>query len=227
MYAGAVLKSPTDFSNYEDWEKYVLDTVAPDEVASTLAFGRTRRFLRFYELREQVFPAEFTEELERLQTLSGPERTAELGILNGRIFAHMTSFLMEAAAAVDDTVAKETPRQEAERLLEYIGKTNPWFALWLAFKSRPIGSDARTWIEYAGQMLKDSSPNDLEFALLMPQLGELLHQFRDSNRPLPKLYFQRIWFLHFYRSEKSTERNLQARAIVQGLLEAIESCTYA
>ena len=227
MFAGTELKSPTDFSNHEDWAKYVLDTVAPDEVAHTLEFGRTQRFRRFYELREQAFPAEFAWELERLQTLPGTERTAGLVVLNGRIFAHMTSFLMESAPADDDTVVKETPRQEAERLLDYVGETNPWFALWLAFRARPIESDAPTWSEYAAQMLGNSSPNDFEFALLMPQLGELLHQFRDSNRPLPRLYFQRIWFLHYYRTNKSAERNLQARALVQGLLEAIGSCTFA
>jgi hypothetical protein len=104
MLASPEIKSPNDFSNHEDWEQYVLETVAAEQVAYALEFGRTRRFLRFYELRDKQFPDEFTDEVGRLQVLDDPERTDGLRTLNGRIFADMTSFLMEAACAEHDVV---------------------------------------------------------------------------------------------------------------------------
>jgi hypothetical protein len=55
-------------------------------------------------------------------------------------------------------------------------------------------------------------------------LGKFLALFRDRNLALPPLYFERISFLHHLRGP---ERNLQARAVVQGLLEVIASCASA
>jgi len=46
----------------------------------------------------------------------------------------------------------------------------------------------------------------------------LLTHYRDNNLPLPPLAYERIWFLNWLRGP---ERNLQARAVVQGLIEAI------
>ena len=109
MLASPEIKSPNDFSNHEDWEQYVLETIAAEQVAYALEFGRTRRFLRFYELRDKQFPDEFTDEVGRLQVLDDPERTDGLRTLNGRIFADMTSFLMEAACAEHDVVIDEPP----------------------------------------------------------------------------------------------------------------------
>jgi hypothetical protein len=85
-------------------------------------------------------------------------------------------------------------------------------------------SGAPGWEDYVYQTLGATSGSEVEFTLLMSQLGQLLYQYRDGNRALPHLYFQRIWFLHYYRTP---DRNLQARAIVQGLLEEIDSCTFA
>jgi hypothetical protein len=227
MLASPELKSPNDFNNHEAWEQYVLETVAPEQVAYALEFGRTRRFLRFYELRDKQFPVEFTSEVGRLQVLDDPERTDGLRILNGRIFADMTSFLMEAASPEHDVVVDEPPCQEIERLLVYIGRTNPWFALWIAYKNRPAEACALAWGDCVRQTLTTAPEDDVVFALLMSQLGELLHLFRDNDCALPRLFFQRIWFLHYYRSDRSGERNIQARALVQGLLEAIDSCAFA
>ena len=52
----------------------------------------------------------------------------------------------------------------------------------------------------------------------------MLVLFRDRNLALPPLSFERIAFLHHLRGP---ERNLQARAVVQGLLEVIASCASA
>jgi hypothetical protein len=190
-----------------------------------LAFGRTKLFLSFFEARKQSFPSELKHELDRLQKLSDPERTQTLEALNGRIFARMNQLLIEAAPPDDDTVVVESPRQELQRLLDYIGRTSPAFALWIAYKGLASrASAALGWEDYVYQALGATSGNEVEFTLLMSQLGELLYQYRDNNRMLPHLYFQRIWFLHHYRT---ADRNLQARALVQGLLEEIYSCTFA
>ena len=227
MLAIHELKSPIDFSNHEDWEQYVLETVAAEEVAYALELGRTRRFLRFYELRDKKFPMKFTNELDRVQSLAEPDRTEQLRILNGKIFVEMTEFLMEAAPDQNTVVIEESPCQEIQRLLDYIGKTNPWFALWVAYRDRPTELSDLAWDDCVRQALKEGPDCDVEFALLMSQLGELLHLYRNNNRALPRLFFQRIWFLHFYRSNRNAERNIQARSLVQGLLEAVDSCAFA
>jgi hypothetical protein len=227
MLAIHEVKSPIDFSNHEDWEQYVLETVAAEEVAHELEFGRTRRFIRFYELRNKQFPVKFASELGRLETLTDPDRTDQLRTLNGRIFADMTDFLMEAAPEQNSIVIDESPCQEIEILLNYIGKTNPWFALWVTYKNRPDELGELSWEDCVRQTLTDASEYDIEFALLMSQLGELLYLFRGNQRALPRLSFQRIWFLHYYRSDRSAERNIQARSLVQGLLEEMDSCAFA
>jgi hypothetical protein len=227
MLAIHELKSATDFSSHEDWEQYVLETVAAEGVAHALELGRTHRFIRFYELRKNQFPAEFASELDSLKNLTEPNRTDQLHTLNGRIFADMTKFLMEAASEEEHVVIEESPCQEIERLLDYIGRTNPWFAMWVAYNNRPSELGELAWTECIRQTLTESSDYDIEFALLMAQLGELLHLFRDKDRSLPSLYFQRIWFLHYYRRRKSAERNILARSLVQGLLEEADSCAFA
>lgn len=221
----SAFKSSTDFPSIEDWREHVKVTVAHEAEAYTLAFGRTTLFRRFYELRNRVFPSAFQRELDRVSVLEDPERTKTLEALNGRIFADMISFLKEAVPLESESVIDETPREEVQRLLEYIGRTNPAFAVWVEYKSRSgANADATGWKDYVHQLLAGASDTNVEFTLLMSQLGELLHRYRDSNRALPHLHFQRIWFLHYIRT---ADRNLQARAIVQGLLEAVDSCTFA
>ena len=65
---------------------------------------------------------------------------------------------------------------------------------------------------------------EAEYEVLTGQLGHLLAHYRDNNRPLPPLSFERIWFLNWLRG---AERNLQARAIVQELIEAMKPCASA
>ena len=81
------LKSPTDFADSKDWRAYIRETVPPDEVNYTLALGRTTLFIRFYEGRGLSFPDVFRAELNRIEDIREPERTALLEALNGRIFA--------------------------------------------------------------------------------------------------------------------------------------------
>jgi hypothetical protein len=182
-------------------------------------------FLRFYELRKQPFPAEFTVEFDRLNHLPDPAKTDALEALNGRIFAHMIQFLAEAAPQGSGTIIETSPRETVTELLDYIGKKNPWFALWVHYSNQESGlSNASTWQEYVRQEIPSAGEQEIQFTLLMGQMGRLLDHFRNRNLALPPHYFQRIWFLHNIRG---AERNPQARALVQGLLEAMESCTSA
>ena len=101
----------------------------------------------------------------------------------------------------------------------------PSFALWTHYsKFIQQQPDAPCWEEYVANECKDGAEGEIEFTLLMGDLGKLLALFRDRNLALPPLYFERISFLHHLRGP---ERNLQARAVVQGLLEVIASCASA
>lgn len=218
-------KCPADFSGPVEWRAYVAETFPPEERKYALVSGRTTMFLRFYELRKQPFPAKFNLELERLSHLPGPAKTDALEALNGRVFAHMIQFLAEAAPQGSGTIIEASPRETVTELIEYIGKKNPWFALWVRYSNQESGlNSAGNWEEYVQQELNAAPQNEIEFALLMGQMGRLLDHFRNRNLALPPHYFQRIWFLHNIRG---AERNPQARALVQGLLEAMSSCTSA
>jgi hypothetical protein len=223
------LKLPTDFSDPKDWRAYVRATVPPDHVDYALAFGRTTLFIRFYEMRGQDLPEQFREELNRIEGLGNPQRTQALEALNGRILAAMTQLLFIAAQTeipeIGESAVATSPRDEIEELLDHLGNKNTWFALWVDYTRRIEGCpDVLSWVEFVHQALKTTTSDDAEFTLLMGQLGKLLLHYRDRNRALPPLYFERISFLHHLRG---AERNLQACAVVQGLVEAMGSCASA
>ncbi|MGA7829799.1 MAG: hypothetical protein WCA21_02430 [Terracidiphilus sp.] len=223
------LKSPTDFSDPKDWRAYIRETVPPNEVDYTLAFGRTTLFIRFYEGRGLSFPDEFRTELNRIKDIREPERTALLEALNGRIFAAMTQFLLGTSeAANSETVASAeltSLRETVEHLLDYLTKKNPSFALWTHYtKQIRQTPDAPTWEEFVAKEFSGADDPEVEFTLLMGQLGKILVIFRDRNLVLPALHLERIQFLHHLRGP---ERNQQARAIVQDLLEVIAPCASA
>jgi hypothetical protein len=218
------LKLPTDFSDPKDWRAYVRATVPPEDVEFTLAYGRTALFLRFYEVRGEGFPEGFRAELTRIGGLSDPMRTESLVTLNNRILAATTQLLVTppASSAFDEA---GTPRGLIDNLLDNLARKNPCFALWTHYsqfvQQQP---DAPCWEDYAANESRGGVEGEIEFTLLMGDLGKLLALFRDRNLALPPLYFERISFLHHLRGP---ERNLQARAVVQGLLEVIASCASA
>jgi hypothetical protein len=223
------LKSPTDFADPKDWREYIRETVPPNEVDYTLAFGRTTLFIRFYEGRKLSFPVEFRTELNRIKDIREPERTALLEALNGRIFAAMTQLLLgtsEAANSATGAIVEPTsPRETVENLLDYLAKKNASFALWTHYsKQIQQTPDATTWEEFVEKEFNGADDPEVEFTLLMGQLGKILVIFRDRNLILPALYLERIQFLHHLRGP---ERNQQARAIVQDLLEVIAPCASA
>jgi hypothetical protein len=198
--------------------------VPPEDVDFTLAYGRTALFLRFYEVRGERLPEEFRAELTRIDGLSDPARTESLVTLNDRILAAMTQLLVTspASSAFDEA---GTPRELIGNLLDNLARNNPCFALWTHYsKFVQQQPDAPCWEEYVANECKDGADGEIEFTLLMGDLGKLLAFFRNRNLALPPHYFERISFLHRLRGP---ERNLQARAVVQGLLEVIASCASA
>jgi len=218
------LKMPTDFCDPKEWRAYVRATVPPEDVDFTLAYGRTMLFLRFYEVRGERFPGEFRAELTRIDGLSDPARTESLVALNDRILAAMTRLLVTPPASSAGNEA-ETPRELIDNLLGNLARKNPGIALWTHYskliQKRPY---APCWEDYVASECKDGAEDEIEFTLLMGDLGKLLALFRDSDLALPPLCFERIAFLHHLRGP---ERYLQARAVVQGLLEVIASCASA
>lgn len=223
------LKVPTDFADPKEWRAYIRQTVPPEEVEYTLAFGRTTLFIRFYETRGQMLPEEFSSELNRIQGLSDPERTALLVALNGRIFAAMTQLFLASAGGTNPATgagfASNCSRDDLDNLLDYLAKKNPNFAIWCHYtKQVQQEPDAPSWEEFVAEEFCGEAEDEIEFTLLMGQLGKLVVLFRDRNLVLPPFISERIWFLHHLRG---AERNLQTRAVVQGLVEEVQSCASA
>jgi hypothetical protein len=223
------LKSPTDFADPKDWRAYIRETVPPNEVEYTLAFGRTTLFIRFYEGRGLSFPDEFRAELNRIKDIREPERTTLLEALNGRVLAAMTQLLLGTSeAANSETVGSAeptSPRETVEHLLDYLAKKNASFALWTHYtKHIQQTPDATTWEEFVAKEFNGADDPEAEFTLLMGQLGKILVIFRDRNLVSPALHLERIHFLHHLHGP---ERNQQARAIVQDLVEVIAPCASA
>lgn len=223
------LKSPTDFAHPHEWREYVRQTVSPDEVGYTLAFGRTIMFARFYEARNQPFPDRFLSELAAIGQLHDPERTEALEALNDRIFADITRFLLAAAGPeVSERIETDTrisPRELIDELAAYLAKENPFYALWVRYTSpvsEPNGGLA--WEEFVAQELGGGTREEIEFVLLVGQLAKLLTYFRERNLALPPHFSGRVWFLHYL---PGAERNAHTRALIQELTEATGSCTCA
>jgi hypothetical protein len=222
-------KLPIDFAGPEEWKEYVRREVSEEEVPYALAFGRTSMFVRFYETRNQPFPDRFRNELGDIIQLRDPVRTEALEKLNGRIFADMTQCLFVAAQPVNSgdggSVAPGSPRELVGDLLDYLAKENPYFLLWAGYMKQVEQGDNRvSWEQFVANEFAAATGQDVEFAVLTGQLGKLLRHFRDREIALPPHSFERIWFLHHL---SRAERNVQTRAVVQGLTEAMESCGFA
>jgi hypothetical protein len=222
-------KSPTDFAHPDEWRQYVRQTVSSGEVGYALAFGRTIMFARFYEARNQPFPDRFLSEMAAIGQLHDPERTEALEALNERIFADMTQFLLAAARPeVSERVEIATPVSPCElidELAAYLTKENPYYALWIRYTSPVSEPNSKlAWEEFVAQQLGDGTNEEIEFALLVGQLGKLLTYFQRRSLALPPHFSGRVWFLHYL---PAAERIAHARALVQELAEATESCTCA
>jgi hypothetical protein len=218
----------TDFDNQDEWISYVRDFVPVVEREYVLACGRTELFKSFYEVRRQEFPAEYTQELERIQMLSEPYRTDSLEHLNERIFAGLTELLFQKPQPKEfesAALAPVSPKEQVEELLNHLAEKNPYFALWVDYKrGLAENSDTNDWDIYLWQELGSEGEDDIAFTKAMADLDKLLLYYRDRNVPLPRYFFERTWFLHYLRGP---ERMLQTRAVLNTLATETGECTSA
>lgn len=222
------LKSPGDFSNNALWRAYVRQNVAQADVDYVLARGRITLFVKFYEARKQPFPDNFATELLVIELLPEPERTARLEVLNNHVMADMGQFLFTAAPPKpgrSESIFPTTPSEIVEDLLAHLRKRNPYFAIWARYRENiEHAEDALAWEEFAARELGQDFGGELTFTLRMAELGKLLQRYRDGGLALPPRAYYQICLLHNVRGK---ERNLQARVLVQQLLEAMTSCASA
>jgi hypothetical protein len=218
----------TDFDNQDEWISYVRDFVPVVEREYVLACGRTELFKSFYEVWRHEFPAEYTQELGRIQPLSEPYRTDSLERLNERIFAGLTELLFQKPQPKEfesAALAPVSPKQQVQELLNHLAEKNPYFALWVDYK-RGLAekSDTNDWDIYLWQELGPEDEDDIAFTKAMADLDKLLLYYRDRNVPLPRYFFERAWFLHYLRGP---ERMLQTRAVLNTLATETGECTSA
>ena len=219
------LKSPTDFEDIREWRSYVRANASAEATDYILARGRTALYLRFYSLRNHAVPEPFLEQLRQLDERNNRENAIELEALNARIFADMTKFLfaqLPQQFTETESVVPTTPAEIAQELLEHLEQANPFFAIWTRYERHGQHANcALSWHEFAARETSSSTKEDLEFTLLMGQLGPLLQHYAGRNHLLPPRTRYAIWFLHYV---EHPVRNAQARALLATLLEALESC---
>jgi hypothetical protein len=221
-------KSPSEFGSHDDWLAHVRNKISPAEQSYALAIGRMELFRRFYRMQGLPFPTQFAEELGRTQTLLDPERTVALETLNDLIFRSLTMHLFNrtrSATSIDDLETPPSPRKRIKELLSHLAQKNPYFALWAVYK-RGVSdrSVAEEWDDFVVQELGPRCAEEIDFTRSMVELDRLLTFFHDDNLPLPRLAFERIWFLHYLRGP---ERIAQTRAVLGMLMAELEACTSA
>ena len=87
--------------------------------------------------RDFRFPAQFAKELERIEMLHDPERTAALEALNDEMFRSLTRTSVRSGRpriSEDDALRPASPREQIRELLSHLAQNNPYFALWVAYK---------------------------------------------------------------------------------------------
>jgi hypothetical protein len=151
-----------------------------------------------------------------------------LEALNDLIFRSLTMHLFNRArstTSIDDRKTPASPRKEIEELFSHLAQKNPYFALWTVYK-RGVSdrSVAEEWDDYLAQELGPHRAEEIDFTRSMVELDRLLTLFHDDNLPLPRLAYERIWFLHYLRGP---ERMAQTRAVLGTLTAELGACTSA
>jgi hypothetical protein len=219
---------PSDFGSHDDWLLHVSREIPVTEQPYALAFGRIDLFRSFYRMRGLPFPISVVQEFERIEMLQEPERTAALEALNDEVLRNLTVHLFNQAqsnAPESDSRTLPSPREQIQELRNHLAQQNPYFGLWVVYKrdvkNHPV---AEEWSEYLLQELGARSAEEIAFADAMVELEKLLSLFHDGNCVLPRLSFERIWFLH---SLRGPERMLQTRAVLGMLTSELTACTSA
>jgi hypothetical protein len=221
-------KTPSDFGSHDDWLTHVRSEIPVPEQPHALAVGRMDLFRSFYRIQGLPFPTQFAEEARRTVTMQDPERTAALEALNDLIFKSLTVYLFNRAqspTSIDEWWTPASPRRQIEELFSHLAQKNPYFALWTVYKrgvsDRPV---AEKWDDYLAQELGQHCAEEIDFTGSMVELDRLLTLFHDDNLPLPRLAFERIWFLHNLRG---LDRMAQTRAVLSTLMAELGACTSA
>jgi hypothetical protein len=220
--------TPANFGNHDEWLAFVRSEIPASEQPHELAIGRTQLFRSFYRVRQLEFPRQFAEQLERIDKLDDPGRTAALEALNDTIFRSMTKHLFEVArptTAGNEAQAPASPQAQIDQLLSHLARRNPYFARWTEYKKGVADHEiVEKWDEYPLQTLGAESADEVAFAHAMVELDKLLGIFCDRNLALPSLGFEHIWFLHHLRGP---ERMAQTRAVLGMLTAELAPCTSA
>jgi hypothetical protein len=219
-------KTPSEFGSHDDWLTYVRTEIPLMEQPYALAVGRMDLFRSFYRMLGLPFPAQFAEDTRRTETMQDPERTVVLQNLNDLIFKSLTMHLFnraQPATPIDDFETPPSPRRQIRELLSHLVQKNPYFALWSGYKSGVSNrSVADEWDDYLAQELGPQCAEEIDFTRSMVELDRLLTLFHDDNLPLPRLAFERIWFLHYLRGP---ERMAQTHAVLGTLTAELGACT--
>ena len=221
-------KTPSDFTSHDDWLSYVRREIAVSDQPYALAFGRVELFRSFYGMQGHEFPAPSATELERIDGMHEPERTAALDTLNKSILANLTQLLADQSPpslSASDPLALRCSHEQIHHLRSHLALKNPYFALWTVYTNdeRELLT-AEDWHQFLLQQLGTECTEEIAFAHAMVELEKLLSLFHDGNRVLPGLSFERIWFLH---SLRGPERMLQTRAVLGMLTVELSACTSA
>ena len=223
-----IRRTPSDFECHDDWLTHVRSEIPRPEQPYALAVGRMDLFRSFYRFQGLPFPTQFAEEARRTVTMQDPERTAALEALNNQIFKSLTVYLFSRAQSPTSIYEWQTPaspRRQIEDLSRHLVQKNPYFALWSGYKSGVSDrSVAEKWDDYLAQELGPHRAEEIDFTRSMVELDRLLTLFHDDNLPLPRLAFERIWFLHYLRGP---ERMAQTRAVLGTLMAELGACTSA
>jgi hypothetical protein len=192
-----------------------------------LALGRIDLFRSFYRMQGHPFPAQFSEEFERIEMLHDPRRTAALEGLNDTILETLTKHFFDRIRTTpsEDVAHSHSPREKIQELRNHLAQRNPYFRLWVVYRiGLTDGRIAEEWDEYVLQELGAESAEEIAFAHGMVELDKLLALFHDRNWALPGLAFERILFLH---SLRGPERMPQTRAVLGMLTTELTACASA
>jgi len=219
------MKTRSDFTNHDEWLRYVRENVPTAERSYALACGRTELFKRLYAVRKEALPPEFSAELERIHALGEPERSAELDALNQRILESLSGVLRVEAQPTGTDITHKRPANDVRELLDHLTEKNPYFALWAAYKDGTRGQlDAQSWEEYLSNAMGPESRDNIAFTRAMVELDRLLRYFLGNRLPLPEYFFDRCWFLHYL---KEPERMVHTRVLLSTLAAEIKPCASA
>jgi hypothetical protein len=219
---------PSSFGSHEDWLAHVRGEIPHSERPYALAVGRMEHFRGFYRMQGLPFPIQFPEESGRIEMLLNPERAISLNAPSDVIFRALTMHLFNRAqptTSIDRSQTPASPRKRIEELFSQLVQKNLYFALWTVYKRGVSGRWVpEKWDDYLVQELGSQCADEIDFARLMVELDRLLTLFHDGNLPLPRLAFERIWFLHYLRGPERTD---QTYAVLGTLMAELAACTSA